>query len=326
MNDLNQMWLPNVGARLAVLRAELNKPDTYTVELPIPGAPAPCYLGMESGGSIWMRITCDPKSVSTDDQAAAVVFSVMANGYKVAVTPAAAEVVTGHLFEEMIQLLTDGHSPGDVGRFALQHWRDLLARPAGSVLSENALVGLFGELEVLEIVLKNGGEFEYWTGWNHDQLDFRLPALAIEVKSTTSSNYRRVSIHGLGQLADPEDGSDLILVLKRLEPSPMGRSVPSIIESIVKSGVSRSILLDRLSHVGYSDQHRDQYGHSKFVSIDVALRKIDDSHPRLVPSMLSAVDLSSIDKINYELNLNGDDQADMTISLDEVVAQFLEKK
>jgi hypothetical protein len=38
------------------------------------------------------------------------------------------------------------------------------------------------------------------------------------------------------------------------------------------------------------------------------------------------VDLSSIDKINYELNLNGDAQADMTISLDEVVAQFLEKR
>jgi hypothetical protein len=106
----------------------------------------------------------------------------------------------------------------------------------------------------------------------------------------------------------------------------MGRSVPSVIESIVKSGVSRAILLDRLSHVGYSDQHRDQYGHSKFVSTEVALRKIDDSHPRLVPSMLATVDLSSIDKINYELNLNGDAQADMTISLDEVVAQFLEKR
>lgn len=326
MNDVNQIWLPNVAARLAVLQAELNKPDTHNVELPIPGTPAPCYLGMESGGSIWMRITCEPRSVSIDDQAAAVVFSVIANGYKVAVNPSAPEAITCHLFEEMIQLLIDGHSHGDVGRLALQNWRDLLARPAGTVLSENALVGLFGELEVLQIVLKHGGNFEYWTGWNHDQLDFRLPDLAIEVKSTTSDNYRRVSIHGLGQLADPEDGSDLILVLKRLEPSPLGRSVPSIIEAIVNSGVSRAILLDRLSHIGYSDQHRDHYGHSKFVSTEVALRQIDDSHPRLVPSMFAAVDLSSIDKINYELNLNGDAQADMNIDLDEIVSQYLEEK
>ncbi|MEP2372301.1 PD-(D/E)XK motif protein [Ilumatobacter sp.] len=223
----------------------------------------------------------------------------------------------------MVQLLGEGHDPGDVGRTALQNWRDLLARPAGSPLSDNALVGLFGELEVLETILRHGGQLDQWTGWDKDHCDFRLSKLVIEVKSTTSANYRRVQIHGLGQLADPEDGSALVLVLRRLEPSPDGRSVPDLIESIVRLGASRSVLLDRLSNLRYSEQHKDHYDHSKFVSVEVGLRNVDDSHPRLVPSMLAAVDMSSIDKVDYELNLNGDAEADLDTDLDSLIARHL---
>lgn len=324
MTDESRVWSPDIGARLAVLRSEIQKPGIDNVELPIQNTPVECHLGTESGGSVWMRITCDPTSVSTDDQAAAIEFAITSNGYKVTVSPTAPDNVTDHLLEEMIQLLIDGHAPGDVGRAALQHWRDLLARPAGTPLSENALVGLFGELEVLETILRHGGHLDHWTGWNQDQCDFRLSRLAIEVKSTTSANYRRVRIHGLGQLADPEDGSDLVLVLKRLETSPDGRSVPDLIDAIVQLGTSRAVLLDRLAQARYSDQHRARYAHSKFVSREVALRNIDDSHPRLVPDMLAGVDLSSIDKIDYELNLNGDADADLHTDLDTLLAHHLD--
>lgn len=325
MSEPSQIWVPNAASRLAVLRAQLEQPGVNSVELPIQGAPVSCHLGTETGGSFWVRISCDPKSVSTDDKAAAVVFAVSAHGYKVTVSPEVSDVVTSHLFEEMIQLLMEGHPPGDVARTALQNWRDLLARPAGAVLNENSLVGLFGELEVLESIVRAGGELGHWTGWNKDHQDFRLPGLVIEVKSTTSANYRRVRIHGLRQLADPEDGSDLVMVLKRLETSPTGRSVPEIVESLVRMGVSRSALLDRLSNTGYFDQHRSHYVNVRFVSAEAALRKIDEFHPRLVPDMLSAVDLSCIDKIDYELNLNGVADADLDLTLDELLNQSSSK-
>jgi hypothetical protein len=324
--DLTKKWTPDAASRLAVLRSSLEKPDTDSVEIEIPGTPVTCHLGTESGGSIWIRIACDPNSVSNDDRAASITFAITLSGYKITVLPDAPETVICHLFDEMIQLLKDGYSPGDVGRAALQNWRDLLARPPGGVLSDNALVGLFGELEVLETLLHQGGNIDYWTGWNRDHQDFRIPGLTIEVKTTTSANYRRVRIHGLGQLADPEDGSDLILILKRLEPSPVGRSVPEIVDSIVQTGASRAVLLDRLSRVGYFEQHRASYSNRKFFSSEVALRTIDASHPRLVPSMLSAVDLSSIDKIDYELNLNGDADADVSEPLEDVLSRYLEAR
>ena len=323
MPDRPDAWTPDIGSRLAVLRAELKKPGTDRVELPMPDTPVECRLGMDLEGSVWIRVFCDPASVTTDDQAAAVRFTMAGDGYRVTLAAHAADVVIEHLLDEMVQLLVDGHPPGDVGRTALQNWRDLLARPAGSPLSEDALVGLFGELEVLESVLRHGGQLDHWTGWQHDHCDFRLPGLVVEVKSTSSANYRRVRIHGLAQLADPEDGSGLILVLKRLESSPTGRSVPDLVEDIVRLGVSRSLLLDRLSNLHYSDHHRSRYDSSKFMSIEVAIRRVDDTHPRLVPSMLEAVDLSSIDKIDYELNLNGDAAADLPTDLDTIIRDHL---
>ncbi len=325
MNKSREEWSPDVEARLAALRNAIKNSDDDAFELEIAGTPIPCHLGSDREGSIWMRIHCDPSTVSVDDRSAAVVFKLAKSGYTVHVSPNAPDIVACHLFDEMIQLLEEGAPPGEVGHQALQHWRDLLAQPAGSIMSENALAGLFGELEVLEAIVERGGEVDYWTGWNRDHQDFRLPGLTVEVKATTSANYRRVQIHGLGQLDDPEDGSTLILVLKRLERSQSGRSLPDIIESIVKAGVSRAILLDRLSRVGYSDQHRDHYSHSKFISVEVALRRVDDSHPRLIPELLSKIDLSSIDKINYELNLNGDADADLDQTLGDVISEFLEE-
>jgi hypothetical protein len=122
-------------------------------------------------------------------------------------------------------------------------------------------------------------------------------------------------------LADPEDGSELVLVLRRVELSPTGRSVPRLIEDIVHLGIARSALLDRLSRVHYSEQHRAEYESTTFVSQEVALRRVDDQHPRLVPEMLEDVDLSCIDKVDYELNLNGVAGADLSVNLQQIIKE-----
>jgi hypothetical protein len=323
MAEDRKPWAPTVASLVANLRSELSNADTGHAELAVQGVPTPCHVGLDQAGWTWVRVTCDPSSVVTDDQSAAVNFHVTPQGYRVSVSPTTADMVSTHFLEEIIQLVRSDHAPGDAGRAALQAWRELLARPVGEPLSEKALVGLYGELEILETILGLGGALDSWTGWSKDHNDFRLPGLVIEVKTTTSANYRRVRIHGLGQLDDPNDGSSLILVLRRLEQSPNGRSVPVLIDDIVRLGAPRSVLLERLANVHYSEQHRSQYESLRFVSSEVALRKIDDEHPRLVPARLAQVDLGSIDKVDYELNLNGDPEADLEGTLEDIVATHL---
>lgn len=323
LSDSTNKWTPGLASRAAVLQNKLDNSDHEGIELEIPDLTTRTLLGLDRMGALWLNIECDPRVVDVDDASAAVRFDLRPNGYRITVAPTASQSVAVHFLDEVVQLIADGAPPGTAGRDALQGWRELLARPAGAPLGEKALVGLYGELEVLEIVLANGGDLDSWTGWNSDHADFRLSGLVIEVKSTTSSNFRRVQIHGLGQLDDPQDGSRLVLVLRRLESSADGRSVPDLTDSIVRLGAPRSVLLDRLAQVGYLEVHRSHYEQVRFVSEEIALRNIDSDHPRLVPSMLSNVDLSSVDKINYELNLNGTADADLGMPIEQLLQEGL---
>jgi hypothetical protein len=317
-------WVPTVASRIAALRARLAGGVDEFVEALVPDTPVACYVGVNRDGWLWVRVICDPDSVVTDDLAAAVQFTVRKDGYRVAVASTVAESMATHFLEEIIQLVESGHAAGDAGRTALQHWRELIAQAPGTTLSNEALAGLFGELEVLETVLQQGGTLGHWTGWTKDQNDFRLPNLVLEVKTTMSANYRRVRVHGLRQLAAPEDGSCLVLVLRRLEASPTGRSVPDLTDALVRLGAPRPKLLECLARVHYSEQHRTQYEQLRFVSQELTLRRVDDGHPRLTPEILRPIDLAHIDKVDYELNLN-DDATDLGTTLDALVAQAMAK-
>lgn len=326
MNESHERWMPDVPFLISILRTQLASSGHQSAEVPLKDCPVPAWIELNDAGARSIRISCDPDSVSVDSRSAAVRFSKSGTGYRVSVAESVAESISEAFLTEIAQLLGSGHPVGDAGRAALQNWRGLLASHPGGILSEKELVGLIGELEILEQILRHGGDLSHWTGWELDHNDFRLPGLVIEVKSTTSANFRTVQIHGLRQLADPLDGSELILVLRRLERSPTGRSLPRMIDDLVSLGVSYPALLDKLVEVGYFEQHRSHYEDRRFVSQELVLRRVDEGHPRLTHDGLKDdVDLSAIDRIDYTLNLNADTTSDLDITLDDLLVEHLVK-
>lgn len=316
-------WEPSTADRLRHLREKISNtrnPD-LALELDEPGV----RLGISTDDGVVLSLECDPESVVTDQRSNQVHVVRSGTGAVVRIAGTVPPSTTTSFIDDVLGRLADGRPRERVGAECLANWRDLLARAPGPRLGERELAGLFGELEVLEQILSFGGSFDHWTGWNRDHVDFRLPGLCLEVKTTLSPDYRRVRIHGLQQLADPEDGSELILVLRRLESSPEGRSVPDVIDDLAAAGLPKAGLLTALHETGYSEEHRSDYLHLRFVSEVLALRRINDSHPRLTPAVARQIDLDAIDRVDYVLNLNDDAASDLEEDLASVLARHLEQ-
>ena len=72
------------------------------------------------------------------------------------------------------------------------------------------------------------------------------------------------------------------------------------------------------SCAGYFESHRPQYEEIRFVSLELALREVNENHPRLTSEALSKVNLNHIDRVDYELNLNDEHDTDLGIGIAEL--------
>lgn len=115
-------------------------------------------------------------------------------------------------------------------------------------LSNGAIVGLAGELLVLDALCRRGVEtavgtiIDSWAGWRRSSRDFSLGATGVEVKTTlagTSSHF----IEGVHQveLSDGSDGGPpekrLYLISVGLQPTEAGKStvsVPQLVDRILE--------------------------------------------------------------------------------------------
>jgi Putative PD-(D/E)XK family member, (DUF4420) len=114
---------------------------------------------------------------------------------------------------------------------SLRNFEALVAR--GNGISRDEVVGLYGELLVLESLISAGrADASAWIGANQQCHDFRLSTLELEVKTTTS-NTRHHFVHGLNQL-NPSPDHELFVVSIRLGApgSGAGRSLDELVANL----------------------------------------------------------------------------------------------
>ncbi len=201
-------------------------------------------------------------------------------------------------------------------RSVLEDWRRVLDRAVRRV-SRNQIVGLFGELIILERLAKTdpGRAIKAWRakeGYHHD---FALTN-AVEVKTYVTAHAPRVEIHGAFQLDPPQNGT-LHLVTFRVEFNEGGRTVADLVELIVSLGVDRDGLLGR-SHEEAPIVLDETY---RLAIAEERLYAIEPNFPGIRASRVGNA-LDGVDKVRYELLLDACPGRLSEAELDRVLASL----
>ena len=114
-------------------------------------------------------------------------------------------------------------------------------------ISENAIIGLFGELLLLDALCRRaddrhvGPVVQAWDGWRRSARDLTWEGTGVEIKTTTrtTSSHAVRGVHQIEPAAATDDGpgeSRLLLVsigLRQTDPNVPALSIPSLVENIV---------------------------------------------------------------------------------------------
>lgn len=180
--------------------------------------------------------------------------------------------------------------PIDALRSAVRRWKNLLSGP--SVLSEERQRGLFGELWLLEIAIRQcgGDAIKAWLGPESQAHDFRFENTEVEVKTTTLEK-RVHRINGASQL-EPSAGTSLfVLSLMLVDAGLGGVSLPERVADVVSHLLDDEIALEefnrKLRMAGYSDTDVEHYTKRYRFRDEPRLVRIHQGTPRITPHVLS---------------------------------------
>ena len=211
---------------------------------------------------------------------------------------------------ELVESIEDAASPAREASAAFDRWRALFseAEQRGQ-LSDEALIGLMGELVAVERLLVHGApaDLRFWVGPSSDLHDLRSATHAIEVKATLVREGRIVAISSIDQLQEPP-GSDLMLLHLRFDRDPGGLSLTELVSSILAAGAQRLELERRLREVGADPADLAPYGDRRFRITDVRAYDVSGpAFPRLVRSDFAIGDLPpGTLRLSYSIDLTNE--------------------
>ena len=215
---------------------------------------------------------------------------------------------------EIISELAKGNkTPAEIIHFVLAKWRRFWGQIPQDILSRNEVIGLFAEIRFLtERLIPEVGPAEAvkrWRGPFGSRHDFECPGGSVEVKATTSSRGRIFHINGIDQLEPPENGELCFFGVRLREEGGADMSLPGVVDVCRNLLAKEAEALDRfesaLIQAGYSLHHSEEYEKMRFRIIEEALFVVKDDFPRIsIGNFVEGIP-SGIERVEYEINLNG---------------------
>lgn len=206
-------------------------------------------------------------------------------------------------------------TPAEIVARVFAKWRRFWGQVTKQVLSNEELKGLFAELWFLStwLIPKVGPEeaISRWRGPYGSRHDFEWPGKSIEVKATTSIRGRLHHINGLDQLEPPDKGYLMLFSLRLREESSATNTLPSIIVACRALLDEAPRALDQfergLAQANYSPAHENEYSQLHLRIVDEVLFRVEENFPKLTPESFRAGIPKGIERIEYEINLDGFD-------------------
>ncbi len=212
---------------------------------------------------------------------------------------------------EILTAIENGEPSPDATRRILQKWEYFLLKPRTNKLSEEEIIGLYGELLVIEWFLdqkKNEAALvDKWLGPLKNPRDFEFDNFWVEVKSTKRRD-NQVEIHGIDQL-EAGGSVNLYLWLNVLGRDTKSRSLVELINDVdtkLKSAPVAMRYRDKLHQCGYHAADAGYYNDERFDCDRISVFHVNDNFPKITREMLKLP--ARVTSLSYSLDLNGIDE------------------
>ncbi|MFC4347075.1 PD-(D/E)XK motif protein [Kordiimonas lipolytica] len=187
-----------------------------------------------------------------------------------------------------------------------RRWQDLLHKAKTDTLSEQAQLGLFGELFFLRHYameyLNTVDAVSAWRGPLGEEQDFSVLGKLIEVKTQKNSSDRKVQISSAEQL-DICSGPIFLFHQTFALTGTEGTSLNELIETIIQSVGAENItcqdeLHHRLLEAGYA--YSAEYDQRKYIPCKTTFYDVSEHFPAIRASLLTA----GVSDVKYRISLN----------------------
>ncbi|MFB6343862.1 PD-(D/E)XK motif protein [Saccharicrinis sp. FJH62] len=189
----------------------------------------------------------------------------------------------------------------------ISYWRTLFGKIIGGLLTSQQQQGLYGELLILEFLLKetdnNAKIIESWQAPAGTNQDFYFGKTAIEVK-TSKSNHPSIKISNEFQL-DFSMFDNLFVAFIRLAEQQGGTdTLLQKINDIREILQLQPLLVDdfnlKLSYLGVTPDLESDYDKTSYKIRCVKYFQVTDDFPKIIPSMVN----TAVTHISYEIAPN----------------------
>ena len=144
-----------------------------------------------------------------------------------------------------------------------------------------------------------------WTGPDHDDRDFQLHDIGIEVKTTVLDNPPTVDISSERQL-ESSSYSHMFLLALSLDalPAGTGQTLNALVDEVlaaVGDDAARFAFRDKLIQYGYLDLHRPGYETTRYTLRQYWRFRVQEGFPRITEHTVP----EGVGQVRYRLSLDG---------------------